>query len=376
MSSPQMEKIVESIAQLKAALIAKSLEDPDEPRVIIDRETFGVLLSGVPSFRRLPGIPEHAGFDGIYHCKTEEDAEILREHFKSTLGVVDAKTLEDEAKDLFHTYNEYYDFACEWDGHPNFSLDEIGERGREAYIASRDFAFQLRDLVTEHGFLAWDIGERVMLIRAACACGLISEDDYARLISEEVKIAAEVFDNFIDYATSALAGCVYFMFVNMDRHEEGGLFEFLEINMKFVSSLFESGVWPLNGWCAKKYKSLAIRDDQIQSLLGEEYRNITGVASDRILCDGYRIGVMVREIPVSSTDSGWRFFAGDEDPEYLQDRSQFGSLDLNLIMNYAPDGVEFLKEPPGTFLVRSEETGKFIPLDKSTFMTEDGDIKH
>ena len=370
--SSQMETIVETIAQFKAGLMGKMLESGDEEREIIDRDRFCVILSGVPSFRRLPGVPEHAGFDRIYRCDSEENAEELRQHLKSVFDISDVKSLEEQSHEFYHYFDEYYDFACEWDGKPNFSVDELGERGREAYINSRDFAYQLRDLVGEHGFLAWDIGERIMLVRAACACGLISDDDYFRLIHEEGKLAGRIFDNFVDYAISILAGAVYFMFCNMDRREEGGLYEFLEINMKIVSSLFMNGVWPLNGWCEKNYKPLAIHDDQIQMLLGPEYQDMTGVASDRVLCEGYRIGVMVREKPLSQTDSGWRFFAGDEDPAYLENHENFGVIDLNLIMNYAPDGIPFLQEPPGSFFVRSDNGG-FELLKKEDIPESDKD---
>ena len=64
---------------------------------------------------------------------------------------------------------------------------------------------------------------------------------------------------------------------------------------------------------------------------------------------------MFRENALNENDSGWRFFAGDEEPEYLQSENNFGSLDLNLICNYSPDAIPFLDMPVGTFIIRNDD---------------------
>ncbi|MBQ9395180.1 MAG: DUF2185 domain-containing protein [Proteobacteria bacterium] len=360
--TPQLESIVMKIASFKEGLVAKLSDEESDEIEILDEETFCSLLSALPSFRRLPGVPEHMGFDGIYHCDTPENAQLLKDHLKNVFGIVDEESLVSQKMEFYHIFNEYFDFACEWDGTPNFSLDELEDEGRHNYETSRDFAMNLRDLVGSQGFLAWDIGERIMLVRASAACGIIDDETAVRLIIEEAKIANNVFDNFIDYAISALTGAVYFMFVQMGRVEEDGLAGFLDINMRIVTQLFADDIWSLNAWCEKNYKQLAIKDDQIQALLGLEYQGKTGVASDRILCDGFRISVMVHDNPISPDDSGWRFFAGDEDPDYLQDGNNFGAVDMNLIVNYSPDVIEFLDSPVGTILTRDPSDDKMHAL--------------
>jgi hypothetical protein len=353
--SPQMESIIQTIASFKEAISMRQAELADQDREILDEETFCTVLSGLPSFRRLPGVPEHMGFEGLYHCDTPENARELKDYLQNVFGITDEETLVQQKQEFFHIFNEYYDFACEWDGSPNFEVDELEEEGKAAYTNSRDFSALLRDFVGQQGYAAWDIGERIMLIRAACACGIIEDNTAIRLIVDEAKIANELFDNFGDYAISALCGCVYFMFVSMGRTEEEGLSGFLEINMQIISKLFEDDIWSLNAWMQKNFKQLAIRDEQVQQILGEEYQGLTAVAADRILCDGYRISVMLREPSVAPSDSGWRFFAGDEDQEYLADGNNFGALDLNLIINYSPDCADFLDMPVGTFIVRNDE---------------------
>ncbi len=353
--TPQLESIVQNIVSFKEALVARLAEQDGDEHEILDNETFCSVLSALPSFRRLPGVPEHMGFEGIYHCDTDENSQELKNYLDSVFGIRDEETLVQQKNEFFHIFNEYFDFACEWDGHPNFTLEDLNDDGRQNYIASRDFAMNLRDLVGAQGFLAWDIGERIMLIRASAACGIIDDDTCIRLIVEEARVANDLFDNFIDYAISALCGCVYFMFVSMGRAEEEGLSGFLDINMKIVSKLFEDDIWGLNAWCEKNYKQLAIHDDQVQQLLGDEYRGKTAIAADRILCDGYRISVMLREEPINDADTGWRFFAGDEDNEYIENGNNFGSLDINLICNYSPDVIKYLSKPVGTFILRGDD---------------------
>ncbi len=78
-------------------------------------------------------------------------------------------------------------------------------------------------------------------------------------------------------------------------------------------------------------------------------------ATDRITVDGCRVGFMVREYPDDEKfDSGWRFFAGDEDEEYMNDVSRSDIFSLNTICNYDPDIIEYLESPVGTAYYRDE----------------------
>ena len=68
------------------------------------------------------------------------------------------------------------------------------------------------------------------------------------------------------------------------------------------------------------------------------------MASNRITVDGCKVGYMYREEPDADAtfpDSGWRFFAGDEDESYTD------NPDLD-----APYGVAFVREGDG--FVRDE----------------------
>ena len=58
------------------------------------------------------------------------------------------------------------------------------------------------------------------------------------------------------------------------------------------------------------------------------------IVSDRITKDGMKVGYMYRDEPNTDyPDSGWCFFAGDEDEEYSNDPNNQHVFALNTICN-------------------------------------------
>jgi hypothetical protein len=71
------------------------------------------------------------------------------------------------------------------------------------------------------------------------------------------------------------------------------------------------------------------------------------LATDRIVVDGCKVGFCYREPPESEDDSGWRFFAGDEELAYLEDADNLGLYEVNTIVNYDEAIVGVLNYPVG-----------------------------
>ncbi len=355
--TPQMEAILSTIQSLKVQLDSKLLELENADRDALTPDAFAALLTGLQSFRRLPGVPDHMGFNDIYHCSSEDNANELKAYLSDMFGIHTPEELASMAHEFFHIHNEYSDFLADWNDTPNFDINELDEESRQIYTNSRDFAEFFRDLVGEQGFLAWDIGERAMLVRAACACGIISDQQYIECLNAEIENAFTTFHNWAEFAISLACGCVYFMFASTGRVEDDGLADFLHINLDIIQKLFNEGFWQLNAWFYITEKKLAIDSNQIQQLLDDDAMGLTCICSDRILCDGYRVAVMVRDEPINETDSGWRFFAGDEDQAYLEETASnnFGVVPLNLVCNYSHDIVPFLEAPVGYKYIRAND---------------------
>src|SRR5688572_4624467 len=84
------------------------------------------------------------------------------------------------------------------------------------------------------------------------------------------------------------------------------------------------------------------------------------IASIRITVDGRRVGYCYREKPNTDIDSGWRFFAGDENDAFSRKHTNFEMYDCNTIANYDPEIVPLLGAPPGSAFVRDAKTGAFV----------------
>ena len=106
----------------------------------------------------------------------------------------------------------------------------------------------------------------------------------------------------------------------------------------------------------KQYK---IAGDDIQPLV----QGIGGCfATDLITVEGRKVGYMYREAPAFADDSGWRFFAGEESQEYLDDPGHTAIYAVNTIANYDPGIIALLDSPIGSAFERRGLFGRFVAV--------------
>src|ERR1041385_1814481 len=74
------------------------------------------------------------------------------------------------------------------------------------------------------------------------------------------------------------------------------------------------------------------------------------IATDKITVHGELVDYMVREIPNNDMDSGWQFFSGTEDQDYVDDPNNSSIYDVNTIANYGKAIIPYLNLPIGTQL--------------------------
>jgi hypothetical protein len=74
------------------------------------------------------------------------------------------------------------------------------------------------------------------------------------------------------------------------------------------------------------------------------------LVSDKITVEGLPVGYMYREEPEDENDSGWRFLSGTESQDYLDDPANSMMFEVNVVANYDPGIIPFLKMPVGTEL--------------------------
>ena len=83
------------------------------------------------------------------------------------------------------------------------------------------------------------------------------------------------------------------------------------------------------------------------------------IATDKITVEGELVDYMVREEPNNDIDSGWQFFSGTEDQEYIDNPENSAIYAVNTIANYDPAIIPYLHLPIGTKLERLRGTNKF-----------------
>lgn len=83
------------------------------------------------------------------------------------------------------------------------------------------------------------------------------------------------------------------------------------------------------------------------------------ICTDKITVDGMPVLYMYKDKPINDMDSGWRFFSGFEDDDYMKDNSNHSVYDVNTIANYESSIIPFLDLPVGSELERDDKSQAF-----------------
>lgn len=100
--------------------------------------------------------------------------------------------------------------------------------------------------------------------------------------------------------------------------------------------------------------------------------NLRAYVSKKITQEGWKVGYMERNEPSDKGDSGWCFFAGNEDEKYTSD---YRNIELALVGNvwqqFDVDIFKYIDMPIGTRLIRiSAQDFEIDKNDKEIFMVK------
>lgn len=357
-SAKLSDESVKLLEELKSA--AQKTGGNDASKQNPDKMVFFNLLSGISTCRKLPGIPENMGYESVYRCRGQENVEAAKQALSDMLGITELDTLE-EAKSGYMCDREFRDFYSFWRERPVFDIGRLNPEGKRAFTTCMDFAHQLYGYTGSKGFMAWDLNEQVGLCRKAFACGLLSEEEFSQQVDFYIHKAVGYFENWGEYALSCVCGAAYWMYrsssFSMEEAEQ-----FLRLNQKLaLEGLKEEGAWGRYNWPHSEGKKFAISPSEVLELLPADYEGALGcLISDRVTVDGMRIGYMYREeVDNGMPDSGWRFFAGDEDDAYVNNPDNCGVYHLNTACNYDEDIIPFLSRKPYVAFGRDAD-GNFV----------------
>lgn len=85
------------------------------------------------------------------------------------------------------------------------------------------------------------------------------------------------------------------------------------------------------------------------------------VLATKMLVEGKRkVRYMYHEEATNSQDSGWRFFCGDEDDEYVNIPANIAVYDINTILELDKSVLPYLNCSTGIALEREDENSTFV----------------
>lgn len=346
------QKIVSVMTDFKNKLhtkgIGKKLQSLDEDKFIL-------LLSAASSAKKWPPLLEQMPFDRLYQCRTFEERDRTAEWLEENFKIADWVSLESACRDNFNIHEEYKHFWAEWH---NMSFDTQKADPATMFKLKRceAYAKNFSAIIGEGGFWAWDCDERLALCRLALAANIISEEEYRYTVTPIAKKSSQLYNNWVEYTLSYLAGYLYHTYQQHNCSEE--ITPQFKMAYSLVQYLFDTQ------WFGKEWYEFsteyALDKSEMKKLIDWDGPDMC-IATNRITVDHFPVGFMYREVPDSNfPDSGWRFYQGMEDDEYSFDMSNSGMHTLNDICNYDPSIMPYLDSPIGTRLMRTPN-GTFIP---------------
>ena len=93
---------------------------------------------------------------------------------------------------------------------------------------------------------------------------------------------------------------------------------------------------------AGRNRNFYVKAEDMKNLLPDWDEANGCIATNRITVEGCKVGYCYREKSDGDWDSGWRFTAGDESDEYMDDPNNAGIYGLNSICNDDPDIIPLL----------------------------------
>ena len=105
---------------------------------------------------------------------------------------------------------------------------------------------------------------------------------------------------------------------------------------------------------AGRNRDFRVKAEDMKNLLPDWEEASGCIATNRITVEGCKVGYCYREKADGDWDSGWRFTAGDESDEYMDDPNNAGIYSLNSICNDDPDIIPLLNTPAPCAFERDE----------------------
>lgn len=181
-------------------------ENPENKKADISEEEFTMYLGYLSAIRKLQGMERGMGFKN-YFTKYEGEQKEAAIKTLSMFGITDrASMINFYQKELGCNLNGMY---CEI---PQFlegkteTFDQLNEKGKEAFLNAAEFFKSFIKYLPKAGILAWDLNEKVGILRLAYSCDILSNSDYCAAMLYISDEARKNFSSFEEYMLSLAFG--------------------------------------------------------------------------------------------------------------------------------------------------------------------------
>lgn len=188
-------------------------EKPDKTE--LSDEDFTLYLGFLPALRVIPGHENSIGF-GYFRKYEGAEKQAALDWLNRGLGITDRDSLLDFYQNAPHCNINAMaeDVRAYLAGTPknDFRIDELNKEERYIFECYAEFIGTFNEYLPEAGVLAWDISEKVGIVRWAYACDLIPNTDFCKSMLYLHDLAREKFASFEEYILSLAFGAALFMF--------------------------------------------------------------------------------------------------------------------------------------------------------------------
>lgn len=210
----------------------------EEDKEILNEDEFIMMLSFIPSIRRCSNITQTLQLEDLSFKYDDEQKKLVKEWLRQNYGVKNSSTLSEAFETLFHIGKRFDDIIAYTLGKPNFDLNELSEKGFQAWNAGIMFAEKAIRYAPKGGLMAWDISEKIGLARHAYACDLISKNTLISIVNKEMNEAIKRYSSWEEYLKSVVFGAGFFMFFS----EDFNIVKSIDFMQTITSTLLKSDI--------------------------------------------------------------------------------------------------------------------------------------
>lgn len=213
----------------------------------MNQQSFIFVLGALSATRRIPGIDQHMGFENHYYCSSEQAIADVKKYLATQFGIHDQESLLLMANNIFTSGRDYEIYRSFFNNVPSFNPNALDEKEQASFYKNKEFAENFEPFLTTLNCFAYDFNERITLLRAALACGLLNEAEFSTYTKEMAEKSLKYYKGWKSYAISCACGGALFMY-KLSGSEQDALnyFDYLVDIIKHL--IIEDRVWLNATW--------------------------------------------------------------------------------------------------------------------------------